>query len=143
MVDQLPPAVWTVEFDFPLALKVGTQEMRYYFGTQCENGNDGSGTWDIWNPNLQGGSRWVHTSVPCGTIQPNQWHEVRWYGTRTDAAYHYYVLEVDGQQYPIDVWIEAAPTGWSDAFIVQFQTDGDANADGYDMYVDDVQAWVW
>lgn len=144
-VDQPPPAVWAVEFDFPLA---STQlDKLFYFGTQCENGTGGSGTWDIWNPNLSGGNRWVHTSVPCGSIDTTKWHEVRWYGTRTDSEYQYSVLEFDGTQYPINQWVAAEVNSqtlnWGDAFVVQFQADGDAAGDGYNMYVDDIQAWVW
>jgi hypothetical protein len=127
-----------VEFDFPVS--IGQQ--FFYFGSECDNG----GNWRIWNPNPGSGVHgWHATSVACPNFAANQWHTIRWYGTRTSTDFTYVALEVDGQQFSINTTISASPccNGWADEFFVQFQPDGNAAGTGYNMYVDTVNAWIW
>ena len=123
-----------VEFDFPVS--IGQQ--FFYFGSECDNG----GNWRIWNPNPGSGVHgWHATSVACPNFAANQWHTIRWYGTRTSTDFTYVALEVDGQQFSINTTISASPccNGWADEFFVQFQPDGNAAGTGY---VDAVNAWA-
>jgi hypothetical protein len=127
-----------VEFDFPVS--IGQQ--FFYFGTECDNG----GNWRLWKTVTALTGTWFSTNPPvaCPNFAPNQWHTIRWYGTRTDTDITYVALEVDGQQFPINTTVSKAPccNGWSDEFVVQFQPDGKPNI-GYNMYVDTVNAWIW
>ncbi|PWU02543.1 MAG: hypothetical protein C5B51_20600 [Terriglobia bacterium] len=134
MLDTNASNVQAVEFDFPVSIG----GVWFYFGSQCDV--QGSHTWDYWN---QAQQAWVHTAIPCNGFSANTWHTIRWYGTRTSTQLHYMALEVDGVQYNIDVVLNAPPTSWTDDFIVQFQSDGNFAGTGYNMYADNLQAWIW
>lgn len=126
-----------VEFDFPVS--IGQQ--FFYFGSECDNG----GFWRIWNPNSGSVHGWHATSIACPNYAANQFHTVKWYGTRTSTSFTYVAVEVDGVQHAVNTTITATPccNGWSDEFIVQFQPDGNSAGTGYSMFVDSVNAWLW
>jgi len=129
--------VQALEFDFPASIN----SLWYYFGSQC---NRSDGKWDYWNPNSGTGTHgWHASSVPCSGFDANTWHTVIWYGTRTSSQFTYNAIEIDGQQYAVNITLPAPSTTWGDDFIVQFQPDGDSAGTGYSMYVDEVNAWVW
>jgi len=122
-----------IEFDFPVSIS----HQFFYWGSEC----DPNGFWRIWNPN---NSSWNPTSIACPNYSENQWHTVKWYGTRTSSSFTYVALEVDGVEYSVNVTYPATAccNTWSDQFIVQFQPDGKPNT-GYSEYVDSVNAWLW
>jgi hypothetical protein len=124
------------EFDFPASIA----KIWYYFGTQC---NRADGKWDYWNPNSGTSHGWHPTSVACTGFNANTWHTLTWYGTRTSSQFTYNAVELDGQQFPVNITVTAPSTTWGDDFIVQFQPDGDSAGTGYSMYVDKVNAWLW
>lgn len=129
--------VQALEFDFPASIN----KLWYYFGSQC---NRADGKWDYWNPNPGTGTHgWHATSVPCSGFAANTWHTVTWYGTRTSAQFTYNAIQIDGQQYAVNITLPAPSTTWSDEFIVQFQADGDSAGTGYNLFADEINAWLW
>ena len=130
--------VQALEFDFPVIYN----NLAFYFGTQCVKG----GFWQYWDPNVH---QWNDiTSAPCYATGPGTWHKLSWYGTRSGSQFTYQCLQIDGQQYPVGITLNAPSnsTGIANNTItIQFQPDGNgANPNpGYHEYIDDVQAWVW
>ena len=127
--------VQATEFDFPASIA----GLWFYFGSQC---NSTDGKWDYWDPN-SATHGWHATNVACPGFSANAWHTITWYGTRTNNAFTYSAIAIDGQQYAVNITLNAPSTTWGDDFIVQFQPDGRSSGAGYSMYVDEVNAWVW
>jgi hypothetical protein len=124
-----------IEFDFPVSIN---QEF-FYFGSECDNG----GNWRIWNPNTTNHG-WNSTGIACPSFTANQWHTIRWYGTRTDTSFTYVALEVDGKQFSLNTtFSKFCCNNWADEFVVQFQSDGNSAGTGYHMFADTVNAWLW
>lgn len=137
MTDTAWSNVQALEFDFPVS--VGGR--WFYFGTQCDRI---SGQWQYWNPNSTNHG-WNNSGVTCNGFAPNVYHTLVWYGTRdaSTLTFTYNALEVDGVITNVNITLPAPTTIWGDDFIVQFQPDGDSAGTGYNLYVDEVDAWVW
>jgi hypothetical protein len=131
--------IQALEFDFPTSVTVSGTPLWFYFGTQCARF---PGQWQYWNPNPNVAG-WYNTGVPCNGFAPNQWHKLRWYGNRTATNYTYVALEIDGQQLPVNITVDAPRSPWADDFLVQFQPDGDFAGTGYNLILDKINAWLW
>ncbi len=138
MIDK-PTASQALEFDVNQTIN----NTRWTWGTECNfNGNyPNVGEWDIWNgaPN----TGWTKTSVPCAPFAANQWQHIIWTFERVGQQVHYISLSVNGNVYPLNIYLPAQQN-WSMGQInAAFQMDGNATQEPYNVWLDKVSLTVY
>lgn len=87
--------------------------IRYMFGTQCNQLGDGH--WDVWDM-LHG--RWIASSVPCSSMEVNKWHHIQMTFHRVIGdtnkcdgypCMYYDVITVDGHNYSVNMVEPSGP----------------------------------
>lgn len=133
MVDN-PEAPQALEFDINQTIN----DTRWTWGTECNfNGNyPHVGEWDVWNG--AGSGEWEKTSVQCPRFPANQWQHIVITGDRAGQQVHYASLQVNGANYPLDLYYGAQQNWPIGGINVAFQMDGNYKQEPYNIWLDEV-----
>lgn len=111
---------------------------RYTWGSECNFKN--TKKWDVWNPKA---GKWVPSSVDCPVFSAATWHHLLWQLERVNNQVHYISLTVDGQVFPVDIFMDAQPNWAGNDIDVAFQLDGDVNQAPYNVWLNEVTLTEW
>lgn len=133
MVDK-PEAPQALEFDVNQTIN----DTRWTWGTECNfNGNYPQvGEWDVWNG--AGSGSWEKTSVQCPQFAANQWQHIVITMERAGQQVHYISLQVNGTNYPLDLYYDAQQNWPMGGINVAFQMDGNYRQEAYNVWLDEV-----
>jgi hypothetical protein len=106
---------------------------RYTWGTECSYKN--THKWDVWNPLAE---VWVTSSAPCPPVASKQWHHLTWQFERVNNQVHYISVTLDGNTYPINLYLNPQPNWNLDDIDIAFQMDGDYKQTPYHVWLDNV-----
>jgi hypothetical protein len=117
-------------------------DTRWTWGTECNfNGNYPSvGEWDVWDGS--GSGNWKRTSVQCPRFPANQWQHIVLTGERVGQQVHYIGLDVNGTDYPLDLYYGAQKNWPMGGINVAFQMDGNYKQEPYNVWLDQVSLTV-
>jgi hypothetical protein len=120
---------------------VGNPE-RYVWGSECNfNGDTPPGQWDIWDDAI---GFWEPTGIPChaSMFPANTWNHITWNLHRMGNQVYYDTLSINGTAYQVSDYATNYynnQPGWTlEEIDTAFQMDLDANADPYNVWLDQV-----
>lgn len=129
-----PDVSQALEFDVNQTIN-GT---RYTWGSECNFKADGK--WDVWNPAR---GQWEPSHVDCPAFSAATWHHLLWQLERVNGQVHYISLTVDGQVFPVDIYMNPQTNWVGNEIDVAFQMDGDSNQTPYNVWLDQVTLTQW
>lgn len=137
MVDD-PTAPQALEFDINQTIG----DTRWTWGTECNfNGHyPQMGEWDVWDG--AGSGTWKETSVQCPRFPTNQWQHIVLTAERVGQQVHYIALQVNGTNYPLDLYYGAQQNWPLGGINVAFQLDGNYKQQPYNAWLDEVSLTV-
>ena len=128
---QLPEAL---EFDVNQSFG-GT---RWVYGTECSYKD--TGKWDVWDGSIH---HWVKSNVPCPQVSSTTWHHLVWQFEHVNDKVHYISVTVDGQTFPVDMYLGTESNFAGEGVDVAFQMDGDSQQNPYSVWLDQVTLTEW
>ncbi|HWR14406.1 MAG TPA: Ig-like domain-containing protein [Terriglobales bacterium] len=127
-----PSAAQALEFD----MNQSVGGYKYIFGTEC--GIFSGNGWRIWDT---ANVRWVSTGKACN-VKAGAWNHLTWEFQRVGTQTRFIAVTLNGNRQVIDKYFWARPVSARE-LNVAFQMDGNYQQTDYQVWLDQVNLYVW
>jgi hypothetical protein len=104
---------------------------------QYENIGSGAPQWRLWN-----GSAWQSIGISDDKIDADTWYTLTIDGSIVDGQVHYLDFVIHGTSHNLSQYTFSPVAGTGPGLVAAVQLDGDANADPYQLYIDNAH-YYW